>query len=91
MFIVSWNVHPCFGDEQKNPSEITDFAFDTTGQLLACAFGDHRVLVFNNEKAESISPIEKWTRHLYKVSSTGEILFVDWKVGNIKIGQTKIE
>ncbi|XP_046446174.1 F-box-like/WD repeat-containing protein TBL1X [Daphnia pulex] len=77
----------CFENDKKFPcTEITHSVFDNTGQRLACAFGDHRVLIFS-ENSNSNSPIQEWdttTLTVYPqslsslLSSKAIILVLDW-------------
>lgn len=81
--IVNHQFHkfPCFVDDQKNPTEVTSCVFDATGQRLACAFGDHRVLVLSqNDENE---PIERWNKATCSVSTKATIIQVNWNVSLI--------
>lgn len=80
---------PCIDENPKSPIEITSCEFDTTGQKLACAFGDHRVFVFS-ANVESGHVIEKWEKTIFRAISSlltnkAIMLQVDWNADGTKL------
>nr|CAH0102268.1 unnamed protein product [Daphnia galeata] len=76
----------CIEDDKYPCTEITSCVFDPTCQRLACAFGDHRVLILS-ENSNSNNSIQEWDRNILTVypqslssflSSQAIIIQVDW-------------
>lgn len=69
---------PSFEDDSKSPTKVTSCVFDGSGQRLACAFGDHRVLIFSQNSEND--PIKNWNRTTCTASTKACILQVSWNV-----------